>query len=174
MFFSATRLPADSLCTSLQMLSSPIFPVLFVPVKHPSNQRGCLALVHLFQHDGCVSKKDLFDKNGLSLLGSLFFFELYLTFILPSATVYYISPTSHFFLRHFHQECPVSSASHLACFLLVWKLSRTGRISLLKVQSIDLWDALLCMVSENGFSIQISVKFSFSLSHFSYDIKIMS
>lgn len=97
MFFSATRLPAASLCTSLRMLSSPIFPVLFVPVKHPSNQRGCLALVHLFQHDGCVSKKDLFDKNGLSLLGSLFFFELYLTFILPSATVYYISPTSHFF-----------------------------------------------------------------------------
>lgn len=32
---------------------------------------------------------------------------------------YIISPQLLIFLRHFHQECPVSSASHLACFLLV-------------------------------------------------------
>lgn len=89
MFFNPAFLTAVSLCASLQVHYPPIFPLLLLPAKRPSNQRGCLALVHLFQHDRCVSKKDLFDTNELSLLRSLLHIGLYLTFI-PLLLLQYI------------------------------------------------------------------------------------
>lgn len=103
-----------------------IFPWLLVPVKHSPNQRGFLALTHLFQHDCWVSKEDLFDTNEIFfLLRSLSHIELCLTFIPPSAAVYYTSPNSRLFFRHFYLECPGSQAC-LVCSPLVlrfWGIS---------------------------------------------------
>lgn len=54
------------LCVLIIRLRCPsIFPWLLVPVKHPLNQRGFLALTHLFQHDCWVSKEDIFDTNEI-------------------------------------------------------------------------------------------------------------
>lgn len=53
-------------------------------------------------------KKIYSTRTRFFLLRSLSHVELCLTFIPPSAAVYYISPNSHLFFRHFYLECPAS------------------------------------------------------------------
>lgn len=67
-------------------------------------------------------KKIYSTRVWFFLLGSLSHIELCLTFIPPSAAVYYISPNPHLFLRHFYLKCPVSLACRRVCIPLVSEL----------------------------------------------------
>lgn len=117
------------------------------------------AVLHWFTYFNMTAvslKKIYLTGTSFLSLGLFLHFELYLTFIFLSATVYYISPISHLLFRQFYLECPVSLASPLACFWLVWRLSGVGRIYLLKFHLINSWDASPCMVNVSG--IQMALK----------------
>lgn len=160
--------------TSRSTFFNPAFRPLFLCVHHPhcpylpyflcflylsSVLQTKEAVLHWFTYFNmtAVSLKKIYLTSAsfpsLSLSSAL----SYISRLFPFLPQYIVSPPiSRSLFRHFHPECAVSSVSHLACFWLVWKLSRVGSISLLKFQLIDSRHASPCTANENG--IQMSLK----------------